>query len=849
MEQIQVTNNDGNYYCNINITSDEWFELLNDPEVTTPVTWKTLLGFYQSPNHSASCSAVNPDNPKSPNPVIRHWGVRIQEKLNRFQVLPAAGVGYTYWIIPMTGFSKGSNFVWTVRPELVQAIDKVFKIQDKLIQYAIEQYKQNLEDNPFYWEGKPGSFGEKYKWEAISHFQKNWDIDAPDFAEMFKESTSKTRNLLEVRSKQYVWHPRGMCLIFAKYKPDQTREMFHNLFDENIELKQRIDDFKQKAKDLRKEIELQHGKDEPDVLFGDFQDNNAISTYLWLKYPDKYYKYAPGIYYSNWQKLGLYQYCIIKDGSINSMLQGFAMYDKIRAMLKDDKDLVEMINSRVENLHLEKDFDDDFRTATIDFGYFVSRSNFHPNIQQIQENAIMSTNPYQKIVDLLEYKKNVILQGAPGTGKTYSTAAIALGILGVDVDFNDHKAVMEKYDDYRNKDNRRIFFTTFHQSMDYEDFVEGYKPELVKESGSEEEGNESGQTDNSNRSGKIVGVTYNCKSGVFKEACRVARTGNNFSYWLDQFLSEIVGEENKIIIPSITGKQEYIFRPNAESETVYVRPVTSSPDKPYATPNIKKIKEQAAGGEPERNWKPYAQAIINHVCEKYGVSIQNEAGNKVVLIIDEINRGNVSKIFGELVTLLEKDKREEGSHRIKVELPYSKEIFSVPSNLYIIGTMNTTDRSTGTLDYAIRRRFAFATLKAEEKVILNEKARALFKDIKSFIENDKNHPRDMDIDDLMVGHSYFMVDQDVPLPPEEQLKLKIQYEVIPLLKEYFNDGLLTCSQADLDNHIKSWKELKVYGRSETQAPAPTENPATVAAEATPADVEEEVEGAEDDLEG
>ncbi|MBR5159982.1 MAG: AAA family ATPase, partial [Thermoguttaceae bacterium] len=842
MEQIQVVNKDGKYDCDINISTEEWLELLNDSDVTTPITWKTLLGFYQSPNNSAACSAVSPDNPKSPNPVIRHWGERIQEKLKRFQVLPAAGVGYTYWIIPMTGYSKGSNFVWTVRPELVQAIKKVFTIQDKLILDAIEQYKQNLEDNPIYWDGKPGSFGEKYKWEAIEQFNEKWDINDPNFSKMFEDATSETRNLLEVRGSQYKWYPRRACIFFAKYKPDQTRELFQNLFDENIDLKQRIIDFIQKAKELREEIKLQYENDVPDVLLQNFQNTNAISTYLWLKYPKKYYKYAPDIYYCNRERLGLYQYCINKrDGTIDAMLQGFAMYDKIREMLKEDKDLVKKINTRVENLHLKKPFEDDFRTATIDFGYFVSRSNFHSNIQQIQENAIMSTNPYQHIVDLLEYKKNVILQGAPGTGKTYSTAAIALGILGVDVDFNDHKAVMKKYEEFRNKDNRRIFFTTFHQSMDYEDFVEGYKPELVKESGSEEEGNESGQTDASNRSGKIVGVTYNCKSGVFKEACRVARTGNNFSYWLDQFLSEIVGEENKIIISSITGKQEYIFRPNAESETVYVRSVTSSPDKPYATPNIKKIKEQAAGGEPERNWKPYAQAIINHVCEKYGVSIQNEAGNKVVLIIDEINRGNVSKFFGELVTLLEKDKREGEDHPITVTLPYSKEEFSVPSNVYIIGTMNTTDRSTGTLDYAIRRRFAFVTLKAEEEVISNEKARALFNDIKSFIENDKNHPRDMDIDDLMVGHSYFMLDKESPLSPEEQLKLKIQYEVIPLLKEYFNDGLLTCSQDDLDNHIKFWKELKVYGSSETQAPAPTENPADAAPEAATADDEEEIE--------
>ena len=831
MEQIQVTNNDGHYYCNINITSDEWFELLNDPEITTPVTWKTLLGFYQSPNHSAACSAVNPDNPKSPNPVIRHWGERIQERLKRFQVLPTTGEGYSYWIIPMTGFSKGTNFVWTVRPELVQAIDKVLQIQERLFQEAVKQYKQKLRDDPSYWEGNASEPNQRV---AISHFQNTWqNVDNPnEFAQMFKTATAKTGNLLDS-----VGFPRAMILDFASIQPKQVEDMFRNLFDENIDLKQRVEDFKQKAKALLEIYRSSHPENQK--AKSHFQDTNAISTYLWLMYPNKYYKYAYDIYTKNKKILCLYQYDIRRDGTVDSMLEGFAMYDEIRAKLLKDKELVDMINTRVNDLHLEKDFEDDFHSATIDFGYFVSKL-FQPNIQQIQENAIMSNNPYQDIVDLLEYKKNIILQGAPGTGKTYSTAAIALGILGVDVDFNDHKAVMEKYEEYR-KDKRRIFFTTFHQSMDYEDFVEGLKPELVKESE---------QSDNSNNTEKNVGVTYVCKRGIFKEACQAARVGQEFSKWLDDFLNSIIGFENKKEIPTATGKSKIYVWWNVGNKTISVRPVTSTReplDRFVAAPNIEKIKSQATNEEDpedqEPNWPHYSQAIINYVSKEYGKNIQSDDKNNVVLIIDEINRGNVSRIFGELVTLLEKDKRDDNEHPITVTLPYSKEEFSVPSNVYIIGTMNTTDRSTGTLDYAIRRRFAFVTLKAEEKVISNEKARALFNNIKSFIENKDNHPEDMDIDDLMVGHSYFMAKN------EEELKLKIQYEVIPLLKEYFNDGLLTCSQDDLDNHIKSWKELEVYGRSETQALASFENPADASAEAASTDDEEDIEGADNVLEG
>ena len=163
-----------------------------------------------------------------------------------------------------------------------------------------------------------------------------------------------------------------------------------------------------------------------------------------------------------------------------------------------------------------------------------------------------------------------------------------------------------------------------------------------------------------------------------------------------------------------------------------------------------------------------------------------------VLIIDEINRGNVSKIFGELITLLEADKRDGGNHNLTVRLPYSKEKFSVPDNLYIIGTMNTTDRSVGNLDYALRRRFAFVTIKADRRIIenhykqigndkLGKLACERFDQVKAFL---MSCATDMDIDDLMVGHSFFMA------PDNEAFNLKWEFEVLPLLDEYYKDGII-----------------------------------------------------------
>lgn len=297
-----------------------------------------------------------------------------------------------------------------------------------------------------------------------------------------------------------------------------------------------------------------------------------------------------------------------------------------------------------------------------------------------------------KCANLLKSKHNIILQGAPGTGKTYNTAAIALSVLGIDgVDLDNHDEVMKKYEELQDD---RIFFTTFHQSLDYEDFVEGLKPRV--------------QT---NENGESLGVTYEPEDGIFKRACNAVVTDKS-----------------------------------------------------------------------------------------------------VVLIIDEINRGNVSKIFGELITLLEADKRDKGNHPIKVRLPYSKTLFGVPSNLYIIGTMNTTDRSTGTLDYALRRRFAFVTLKSDPNVIVkhyeklgNDDLKAiaidLFNNIKAFITNPKHLCGDLCIDDLMVGHSYFMASS------KEELQCKVEFEIIPLIAEYINDGILTVNDQEKDKAFDAWASL------------------------------------------
>jgi mcrBC restriction endonuclease system, mcrB subunit, putative len=401
-------------------------------------------------------------------------------------------------------------------------------------------------------------------------------------------------------------------------------------------------------------------------------------------------------------------------------------------------------------------------------------------------------------VSLLKEKKNIILQGAPGTGKTYTTASLAVALCNPSfTGLEDHIKVMDEYE--RLRQEGQIAFCTFHQSMDYEDFVEGVKPELQGEH-----------------------ITYNVEAGIFKQICEQARTteGKDIAAYIDDYLKRIQGEDNQREIPSVSGRAKLSIWWEG-GKTLNMRSTESSPQ---SFPNIEQIKDQAIGKGKTKTHEAYARAFIEAVKKEY--QIEDKASTKPhVLIIDEINRGNISRIFGELITLLEADKRTgDGKHPIKVTLPYSKDSFSVPSNLYIIGTMNTTDRSTGSIDYAVRRRFAFITLKTDPEVIktcikddaVRAKALALFKQINgdstddttSFIATHK--AGDFDLEDLKVGHSYFLAET------LEALQMKMRYEVIPLLREYIKDGILQGKEED-EKYFAAWEKGECFNPSVAEA--------------------------------
>ena len=429
--------------------------------------------------------------------------------------------------------------------------------------------------------------------------------------------------------------------------------------------------------------------------------------------------------------------------------------------------------------------------------------------------------PLKKELKILHKKKNMILQGAPGTGKTYSTALLAVGIIDEDdnLDYSDYNAVVKKYEAY--KKEGLIEFTTFHQSLDYEDFIEGLVPEVVS----------------SGEEGENSTINYKATPGIFKRICDNAinsgkeQPKSNFDdVW--SALINYLNENDFLEIPLESNEsKKFKIELNQSGDGL-----TNKYNTKGELTNSRKYFTKAQlfniyngkPGVPEGGHDNYRRAIVKYLknddsSSKLNVKLddniivsKSSKKHNYVLIIDEINRGNVAKIFGELITLLEADKREfsdndlisngipDTIHTLSIPLKYLKDEFgkpeylTVPSNLYIIGTMNTTDRSVGSIDYALRRRFTFVTIKADPKVIenyysnnsnLQSDALNLFNNVNKFIEDNK--ACEMDLEDLKPGHSYYLASD------EDELEERWNYEILPLLVEYYNDGLVDKSPKDL----------------------------------------------------
>ncbi|MGK0704342.1 McrB family protein [Yokenella regensburgei] len=375
--------------------------------------------------------------------------------------------------------------------------------------------------------------------------------------------------------------------------------------------------------------------------------------------------------------------------------------------------------------------------------------------------------------------KNLILYGPPGTGKTYKTIEIAVRACEPQIyarlegkEKTERRAELKTiYDELIEK--KRVRFITFHQSSGYEEFIEGLRAE-TSDDGS---------------------VRYDIKPGTFKQICKDASFGDAgaqiaLNEALENFKTQCA-EDDGVIVRTTNGST---FRVSyANNSTFRIFPSQSKNDQlekgyPASIENIRRLWQ----GEKEGIYNiSYVRGILQHLIKEYKLPRESNVTTtrkkqNYVLIIDEINRGNISKIFGELITLIETSKRAGEPEALSVTLPYSSDPFSVPNNLYIIGTMNTADRSLTALDTALRRRFDFQPLMPDTSVLNETVIHGI--DLKMLLTTLNARIQALYDSEHTLGHAFFIsVVQEKDEPDEAFKKLKrvMKNKVLPLLEEYF----------------------------------------------------------------
>ena len=783
---------------------------------------------------------------------------------------------------------------------------------------VLVQYKQNFVSKLW---GE-----EKYKWEAVKWFQDNWDVNAPDFAEMLNRSLDKTYNLLASANN----FPKGMIVGFAKSAPEEVRAMFLSLYDESKDVYERINAFKMQSTVLLEKYgngAAQH-----------YQYENAISTYLWLRFPDKYYIYKFGEVKTVASELES-DYRFKKGAYADNIRNFLKLYDEISVALKEDTELVNLFQSQLTDTCYP---DPELKTLTIDVGFYISRyysqkeasaavttkwygSDYDPGLsvddwlKLLKDEAVFTTGALEIMKRIKDYGGMAsCTQLAVKYGETknfYNSGSVALarrvcdstGITpnakedgstqwwtilytgrdaGKDEDGSfiwklrdELSAALDKvdlssielyvaaapgeqdhgywwlnanpkiwrfsdiavgevqaYTLYNENGNKRRIFQNFLDAK-AGDMIIGYESNPVKQIvaigrvSAEQDGEKlffekvEGLTSPidyatlrgcpelermeyfQNPQGSLFKLTRGEFDFIFdliREENPAAQEASIDAYTKSDFLDEVYMTEKRYenLVAVLRNKKNIILQgAPGVGKTFAARRLAWSMMGEKDDSRIEFVQfhqnysyeDFMMGYKPVEDGFELKYGIFYRFCQRAA----NQPDKEFFFIIDEINRGNMSKIFGELLMLIEKDYRGT-----KATLAYNGLSFSVPKNLYIIGMMNTADRSLAMIDYALRRRFSFFEVEPgfDSEGFIHYQNGLNNETLNELINKVKDLNREISLDKSLgkgfcIGHSYFC-GRDVCT--EEWLHSIVDYDILPMLSEYWFDDA---------NKLQRWENI------------------------------------------
>ena len=806
----KTINTNGEFSCgDIDVTTEEWLDLLND-EKSKPYH-EALLCFLRQKEHKATCVKVSQVYGKPAqyyNSKVYNFSKWVQKRLNRFSVKDADDKD-TYWCITMQkGWDTKQGFQWQLRDELVEAL-RIY-----LMKALIDVFRNGKPFNGYY---------EEYKWDLLDR------SEGKDVLAVFDG----------LRGENVIDNPRTDTVIkyLVDNKADKTRVCCQHLIDESVPLNERLAAFKSEIKALC-----------PSKWKNTANDERTASGLLTCVYPATYTFYKDEIYQNICDYFG---YTSRKAGK---------KYEHFMELVNG---FVKSYGEEIQQIMLNeiKGFKNKPLNLAVQTLFWCMKDYMKEELKNkmtTETNNSSKGTWYDDVVRIWERRKNIVLYGAPGTGKTYDVPELAVRLC--DPSFMaaepSREEIVSRYNQL--KTEKRIAFTTFHQSLDYEDWIEGLRPVV----------NENNQ------------VTYEIESGIFKKLCEEAERpvvkdkqvgiADNAVVWKvslagtgdndvrrecmennhirigwdgygpvisDETDWSVYNGEGKQILDAYINKMKIgdIVMSCYSSQTIdAIGVIVGEYEFEDKFPNYKRVRRvnwlvkninenivEMNDGKTMTLGTVYRLNSITldnvkSILEKYDTSSKMEENDKAyVMVIDELNRGNVSKVFGELITLLEADKRKGRINAESVVLPYSKKTFHIPNNVYLIATMNTADRSLGSLDYAIRRRFAFIAEKPFGLEVdgfdedLFEKVSSLFvKNFDDYKESGwdqtmKLEPADTLSDeykpeDVWIGHSYFLMQDE---EGEDNTSNRLLYEIIPLLEEYIRDGVLTAEAQDVIDEL------------------------------------------------